>query len=174
MAHRWQILARPDAAPDQLVVQHELSGTHEKMHHRVVRHLLGAERGGICQDDPVGSRCVKIQMIVAVAERHQTLAAAVQAHVRESRLIKPVALRHRSVDVAQRFDQVRDAAAFVTHERPARDTDGAALLLERGCVEGLRLSGTDVKNSDGLRHDVAPFAIIEFGKSKIKGSDCSQ
>ena len=50
---------------------------------------------------------VQIEMIEAVAERDQALAAAVQAHVREGGLVEAVALHHRDVHIAQRLGQRR-------------------------------------------------------------------
>ena len=47
VAHRPQVRARPHAASDQLVVQHELPGADQEMHDRMVRHFLGAEGGRV-------------------------------------------------------------------------------------------------------------------------------
>ena len=101
---------------------------------------------------PLLVAAVQIQVVVAVAEGDQALAAAVQAHMREGGLVEAVALDHRDVDVAQRLGQFRGAVALVPDQRSPGDPDGAALLLERGGVEGLRVRGADVEDFDGLRH----------------------
>src|SRR5882724_13549030 len=92
-------------------------------------------------------------MVVAVAERDQALAAAVHAHVRKSGAVKAVALEHRDIRTLQRLDQLCGAVAPVADHRSACEQDGAALLLQRCRVEGLRLGGSDVKNFEGLRHE---------------------
>ena len=97
---------------DQLIVQHEFPGADQEVHHGVVGHLLGAERGGVRQDHTVAGGGVQIKVIEAVAERHQALAAPVQAHVREGGLVEAVALHHRDVHVTQRLGQRRAVAAF--------------------------------------------------------------
>ena len=89
------------------------------MHHRVVRHLLGAERGGVGEDDTVARGFVQVQMVVAMAEGHQALATPMQPHRRKGGTIEPVALQHGDIDVAQRLLEIGDVFAFVAHDRTA-------------------------------------------------------
>ena len=152
VAHRRQILTGPHAVSDQLVMQHELPGADQEVHDGVVRHLLGAERRCVRQDHAVRRRRVQIEMVVAMAEGDQALAAAVQAHVREGGRVEPVALDHRGVYITQRLGQLRDAMALVADHCSPGEPDSAALLFERRAVEGLGFRGADVKDFDGLQH----------------------
>src|SRR4051794_17286156 len=91
-------------------------------------------------------------MVEAVAERDETFAAAVQAHVRKGAEVEAVALQHGDIHILQRLDEIISAAARVATDRSASVHDGAALLLERCRIECFRFGGSDVENFEGLRH----------------------
>jgi hypothetical protein len=119
-------------------------------------------------------------------EGDEALAASVHAHVREGGPVETVALEHGDIRILQRLDQLSGAVAPVAHDRSPGEQDGAALLLHRCRVEGLRFGGTDVEDFEGLRHecsrlefkaggcgwDVEPYHALPEGSRRSVGLAC--
>ncbi len=102
-------------------------------------------------------RRVEVELVVAVAEGDQALAAAVLAHVGEGGGVEPVPLQHDHVDPLERLDQLGEGPACVAHDRAPDLADGPRLLLEARRVEGVAAGRADVQDSGFWGHVLTSF-----------------
>src|SRR5215212_5665825 len=93
-------------------------------------------------------------MIEAVPERHESLAAAMQAHLRENAVVEAVALQHGDVYIAQCFSELSTVLAFIADYCAPGELNSAGLLFDGRQRRFVYSGGTDVQDFEWLGHVV--------------------